>query len=75
VAVVPLETVWTKPSDQVRVNGRPSPLMVAVSVDGPPGQVVPPPVTLTESGAAGVTVALPLDVPLQPLAVVMVVRV
>jgi hypothetical protein len=67
--------VWTKPSDQVSVNGSPTPLMVAVSVAGPPAQVVPPPVTLTERGASGVTVALPLDAPLQPFAFVMAVTV
>jgi hypothetical protein len=60
---VNVETVCTTPSDQVTVNGPVSPLMVAVMVPGAPGQEAPPPLTTAESGAAGVTVALPLDVP------------
>jgi hypothetical protein len=57
--------VWTKPSDHVRVNGSPVPLMVAVTVAEPPVQIAPPPETVTVTGAEGVTVAEPLVLPLQ----------
>jgi hypothetical protein len=63
VAVVPLETVWTKPSDQVRVNGSPSPLIVAAIMAGAPEHDSPSPLTTAETGGAGVAVALPLEVP------------
>ena len=57
--------VCTNPSDQVSVYGRPSPVIVAVSVADPPGQIEPPPLTVTELEPYRVMVALPLEVPLQ----------
>src|SRR5262249_51928663 len=62
-AVVPL-TFWLTPSDQVMANGA-TPVSVALTVDDAPAQIVPPPLTAAVGRALTVTVALPLDVPLQ----------
>ena len=60
---VSVSAVCSYPSDQVSVNGNPSPASVAVIVRGAPLQEVPLPLMFVTLGSVplhGVTVALPL---------------
>jgi hypothetical protein len=70
VAVVPLLTGWTIPSDQVTLHGA-VPVSVAVIVAEPPGQMAPPPLTAAAGRGRTVT-AVDAEVALQPLALVTV---
>ena len=64
VAVVPDVIVCTKPSDQVRLNGA-VPVSVALIVALLPAQIVPPPLTVAVGAEFTLTIALPLEVPVQ----------
>ena len=61
---VPLTLFCVKPSDQVTENGA-MPLRIALTVAEAPGQIAPPPLTSADGRPLTVTVALPLEVPLQ----------
>jgi len=63
-AVVPELMVCVTLSDQVTLHGA-VPVSVAVIVVEPPAQIAPPPLTVAVGRGLTVTVAEPLDVPLQ----------